>query len=73
MAALPSDRLTPETTSGREGYIHPAMFLGTTDHAEVRFILRDFEEALLESHVELLRNVAERVVAALRGQSSTST
>ncbi len=67
VAALPSDRLTPETTAGREGYIHPAMFLGTTDHAEVRFILRDFEEGLLESHVELVRTVAEQVVASTPG------
>jgi tripeptide aminopeptidase len=42
VAALPSDRLTPETTSGREGFIHPTLLHGTTERAEARFIVRDF-------------------------------
>jgi tripeptide aminopeptidase len=67
VAALPSDRLTPETTSGREGFIHPTMLQGATDHAEARWIVRDFDEQLLQSHVELLREVSERVGAANPG------
>jgi tripeptide aminopeptidase len=61
---LPRDRLTPETTSGREGFIHPIAIQGATDTAELRFIIRDFDETLLESHIELLREVAEQVVGA---------
>jgi tripeptide aminopeptidase len=67
VAALPSDRLTPETTSGREGFIHPTTLQGATDRAEVRWIVRDFDEQLLESHVALLRTTVERVAAAHPG------
>jgi tripeptide aminopeptidase len=64
VAALPADRLTPETTSGREGFIHPTLLRGSTDAAEVRWIVRDFDEGQLESHVELLRETTEQVAAA---------
>jgi len=64
LAALPSDRLTPATTSGREGFVHPYEVTSTAAHAEIRLIARDFEEDLLEQHVALVRRVAEEVVAA---------
>jgi tripeptide aminopeptidase len=62
VAGLPSDRLTPATTSGREGFIHVISMTATPDRAEVRLIVRDFEEELLESHLTLLREIAEGVV-----------
>ena len=70
VAALPTDRLTPETTAARNGFIHPTMLQGATDRAEVRWIVRDFDESLLESHVALLRETADRVVAANPGAKS---
>lgn len=63
VAALPSDRLTPETTSGREGFLHPFEFTGSAGQASVVFILRDFDEDGLRSHAELLRRTAEEVAA----------
>ena len=45
VAALPSDTLTPETTEGREGFIHPYLVDATATRAEVRAIARDFEES----------------------------
>jgi tripeptide aminopeptidase len=67
VAALPNDRLTPETTSGRDGFIHPTMIHGATDRAEARWIVRDFDDSQLESHVALLRETTDRVVAANPG------
>ncbi|MGC9221233.1 MAG: peptidase T [Solirubrobacteraceae bacterium] len=64
VAQLPSDRLTPETTSGREGFIHLVNMTATPERAELELIVRDFEEDLLDSHVELLRNTARQVVGA---------
>ncbi|HEX3804157.1 MAG TPA: peptidase T [Solirubrobacteraceae bacterium] len=64
VAALPVDRLTPETTSEREGFIHPTLLRGSTDAAEARWIVRDFDESQLESHVQLLRETTEQVAAA---------
>ena len=67
VAALPSDRLSPETTSGRQGFIHPHLLEGDAGRAELRVILRDFDEDLLEAHVALLRSVTDQAVAAHPG------
>jgi tripeptide aminopeptidase len=63
LAALPAD-LAPETTAGREGFIHPYEMTGTATRAEIRFILRDFDDALLSEHVALLKRAAREVVDA---------
>jgi len=62
VAALPSDRLTPETTENREGFIHPYELRGTAGRAEFRAIIRDFDDDELERHVELLKRIAHQVV-----------
>jgi tripeptide aminopeptidase len=67
LAELPRDRLTPETTSGRVGFLHPYELTGTARTATVRFIARDFDDDALAGHVGLLRATAERVVAAAPG------
>jgi len=64
VAALPSDTLTPETTSGREGFIHPYELVGTPARAQIRLIVRDFEEDRLEQHLARLERTAREVVAA---------
>jgi len=62
VAALPSDRLTPETTAGRDGFLHPVRVEGGAARARVEWIVRDFEDELLEQHVALLRQTAEQVL-----------
>jgi tripeptide aminopeptidase len=62
VAALPSDRLTPDTTAGREGFIHVYSLTGTAAVAEIRAILRDFDEDCLAEHVALLRRTAQEVM-----------
>jgi tripeptide aminopeptidase len=64
LAELPADRLTPETTSGRDGFIHPYLVEGTASRAVVRAIVRDFDDELLDRHVALLTRTATEVVAA---------
>jgi tripeptide aminopeptidase len=61
VAALPADRLSPETTSGREGFIHVVGMEGTAAKAEIRAIVRDFDDDLLAEHADLLRGIVERV------------
>jgi tripeptide aminopeptidase len=63
VAALPADTLTPETTSGREGFIHPYEIEGTAGRASIRAIVRDFDDDLLRSHLDLLERTADEVVA----------
>jgi tripeptide aminopeptidase len=62
VAELPPDRLSPETTSGREGFIHIYEMEGTAGAAKIRAIIRDFDDDLLAEHVAVLREIAERVV-----------
>jgi tripeptide aminopeptidase len=64
VSALPSDTLTPETTAGREGFIHPYELTGTPAKAELRTIIRDFDDGLLERHVHLLERTAHEIVDA---------
>jgi tripeptide aminopeptidase len=63
VAALPSDRLTPDTTSGREGFIHVTRLTGTAAVAEIRAIVRDFDEDRLAEHVALFQRTAQEVMA----------
>jgi tripeptide aminopeptidase len=71
VAALPQDRLTPETTSGREGFIHVYELGGDAAIGRVRLILRDFDDDLLAGHAELVRTTAQSVVDATPGASVT--
>ena len=61
VASLPQDRLSPETTEGREGYVHPHRISGGAEEAIVDFIARDHDDDLLEQHVQLLRDLAARI------------
>ncbi|HEU0317478.1 MAG TPA: peptidase T, partial [Solirubrobacteraceae bacterium] len=69
VAGLPSGRLTPESTSGRDGFIHVYGVSGTTGSAEIRAIVRDFDDAVLAEHVALVRGLVERVVGGERRAS----
>ncbi|MBP7242082.1 peptidase T [Amaricoccus sp.] len=60
---LPQTTRTPETTSGRQGFIHVYELRGTAAAAEIRMILRDFELDGLAAHGALVRQVAEAVAA----------
>jgi tripeptide aminopeptidase len=58
---LPHATRQPETTSGREGFLHIYQMSGGSASATLEFILRDFEREGLEAHGELLRQVCAAV------------
>ena len=60
---LPQATQTPETTDGREGFLHLYQITGTAAAAELHFILRDFELDGLAAKGELLRQVCAGVAA----------
>jgi tripeptide aminopeptidase len=64
VSRLPEDRLSPETTEEREGYVHPVLIEGDSAEVELRIIVRDFDDDLLAEHVAFLRALAEEVCAA---------
>ena len=59
--SVPRDRLSPETTDEREGYVHPHRISGSTEEAVVDFIARDHDDDLLAEHVALLERLARDV------------
>jgi tripeptide aminopeptidase len=62
VASLPGDGLTPETTSGREGFIHIYDMTGRPGRAQIRAIVRDFDDQQLAQHVALLERAAYEIV-----------
>ena len=62
VAALPKDRLSPETTEGKEGFIHPVSISGGAELAKIEFIIRDFTDEKLETHEDFLRNIMNEVL-----------
>ena len=60
---MPWQRLAPESTSGRDGFLHPYVMKGGVESAEIRILLRSFVTADLEDHARLLRTVADSVLA----------
>ena len=62
IAALPRDGLSPETTDGREGFVHPERLSGSASRATLWLIARDHDDAKLEEHVELVRRTAAEIV-----------
>lgn len=61
VAALPRERLSPETTEAREGFIHPTGIQGSGERTVVELIVRDHDRAKLDEHLALIRAVAEEV------------
>jgi tripeptide aminopeptidase len=66
---LPTDRLSPETTEGREGFVHPYVVNAGVDRTTVRFIVRDFVTAGLKEKEAWLESLAREVVDAVPGAS----
>ncbi len=61
LAKLP-DRLSPEHTEGRQGFIHPTSIEGGLESVTMRFILRDFTEAGLRRHARTLKKIVDGVL-----------
>ncbi len=63
---LPKD-LAPETTEGREGFIHPTGLTGSMEKASISLIVRDFEEEGLAHKEAMLSQIVEEVIASYPG------
>jgi len=61
---LPQATMTPETTDGKQGFIHITDMNGGSSEMELKLILRDFERDGLAEKGELLRKVCDAVQAS---------
>lgn len=71
--ALPKNEWSPETTSGREGFVHPVAVNGIAEKATIQFIVRDFTVAGLQQHHDRLKKIALDVVGTFSGASMEYT
>ena len=60
--SLPKDSWSPETTSGREGFVHPVAIEGGLESTTVQFIIRDHDTSKLMEYETRLKSMAEKVV-----------
>lgn len=65
--SLPKDMLSPETTSGYEGFVHPVHIEGGAEQTIVRFIIRDFETKGLKEKEDYLEQLARKAVSEFHG------
>ena len=67
---LPRETLAPESTEGREGFLHPYRILdGQVDKVVLKILLRDFDTPNLAKYAELLTDVAKQVESQFPGCS----
>ena len=62
LAALPKDRLSPESTEGKRGFIHPVRVVGIAEKCSIDFIIRDFETKGLQKKEDYLRTQIEELM-----------
>lgn len=65
--ALPKNEWSPETTDGKQGFVHPVAVNGIAEKASIQFIVRDFEDAGLQTHHDRLKKIAADVLAQYPG------
>jgi tripeptide aminopeptidase len=59
---LPQEGCSPETTSGKQGFLHPIGIEGALEQATLSFIVRDFTEEGLKEKEILLENIVKDVM-----------
>ena len=62
VACLPKEKLSPESTEGKDGFIHPVSISGSVEQAVVEFIIRDFTRIALRSYERILDVIVQEVL-----------
>jgi tripeptide aminopeptidase len=64
---LPADALSPETTEGYQGFVHPYVVQATVERTSVKLLIRDFQTTRLKEHEALLEGLARQTIDAHPG------
>lgn len=67
MESLPKNNLSPETTEGRDGYVHCVSIEGNEELTTMKFIIRDFVTAKLKECEAILEDLVKKAVANYPG------
>ena len=62
LSSLPKDRLSPESTEGKRGFVHPVRVEGLAEKCTIDFIVRDFETPGLKKKEDFLKTMVEEVL-----------
>lgn len=65
---LPKDA-APETTDGRQGFLHPTSITGSMEKASISLIIRDFAEEGLATKETMLEEIVKAVMAGYPGST----
>jgi tripeptide aminopeptidase len=66
---LPKTTCSPETTEGKEGFLHPIGITGALEKATLSFIVRDFTDKGLKDKEALLESIVQEVMKDFPGSS----
>lgn len=62
VSSLPAHHLSPESTEGYEGFVHPMRVTAELDHASIDFIIRDFKTDYLNAHFQVIQTICDSVL-----------
>lgn len=65
--SLPKDHLSPETTEGKEGFVHCVSFTANEELATLKFIIRDFVTEKLKDYEDIVKDLAEKAALQFPG------
>ncbi|MGN6570092.1 MAG: peptidase T, partial [Pseudolabrys sp.] len=68
---LPKESCSPETTAGKDGFIHPLSIEAELDRATLKFILRDFTTTGLKDKAAILERAVKTALAGFPRSSYT--
>ena len=69
ISRLPDGELSPETTDGYQGYVHPYVLHASVDSTAVKLLVRDFSSAGLKEKEAWLEDLAGKTVQDWPGAS----
>lgn len=62
VAALPKDKMSPESTEKKEPFVHPVSISGGIEETTLQFIIRAFDEESLKTQEDFLKNLTEKII-----------
>jgi tripeptide aminopeptidase len=62
VAALPKDKMSPESTEKKEPFVHPVSISGGIEETVLQFIVRAFDEEGLKTQEEFLKTLTEKII-----------
>ena len=70
LTALPKNEWSPETTSGKEGFVHPTSIEGVLEKTMVSFIIRDHDTKKLAEYEARLKSILDETIAQYPGATA---